>query len=353
MDNGFAFSSPVAIYFGEGCINKLQEILENYGFSAAVLVADPFFEKFALQLKEKFTFIKETYCKINENPDISLVFEVVDLVNKANADVVIAVGGGSTLDAAKAAGAFAKSRCKGETFFTQRPDILKNGVKVITIPTTAGTGAEVTSAVVLNRGKVKKALAHPSFFPFCCIVDPSLTYSLPPRTTVITGLDALAHAIEAYCNLNRNPISDLYAMQAVSLIRQSLENAFLNGKDKNARRDMSLAALLSGLAFAATRPSASHACSYPLSTDYNMTHGEACAFTLGAFAKINGFPDAEEIAKYVKKLQLAAGLKTSLKDLEGLNLEKLVNDCLAHPLMANNPVKMNEETLKTLLTNLQ
>jgi alcohol dehydrogenase len=236
---------------------------------------------------------------------------------------------------------------------------------VVTIPSTAGTGSEVTQVSVMSCGKEKKTINHPAFLPKAAIVDPLLTLTVPPRTTMNTGLDALAHALEGYWSRNHQPISDLMAVQAVRLVLEHLETAWRSGGDLEARTAMSLAALLGGLSFALPKTAACHACSYPLSEDYHLPHGEACAFTLDSFVRLNaderlealcravGLRGTEELAQRIAALKELGGLRRRLSELGEVDVEKLARDCAAHPLMNNNPVPMDEATLRAMFEALR
>ena len=198
------------------------------------------------------------------------------------------------------------------------------------------------------------------------IVDPLLTLTVPPRTTMNTGIDAMAHALEGYWSRNHNPISDLMAVESVRLVLENLETAYKDGKNVEARGKMSLGALIGGLAFALPKTAGSHACSYPLSEDYHLPHGEAVAFTLDSFVRINaderlnelcrrvGLRDASELAERIAALKALGGLRRTLGDLgENVDVDKLAHDSAVHPLMGNNPVPMDEAKLKAMFEALR
>ena len=158
---------------------------------------------------------------------------------------------------------------------------------------------------------------------------------------------------------------DLYAEEAIRLVLQNLERSFRDGQDLEARSNMAYAALLAGLAFGQPKTAGCHACSYPLSQDYHLPHGEACAFTLDSFVQINTSPRMEEmlqraglpggsaeLVSRIRALKAMAGLRTKLGDLGQVDVEKLAEDCAVHPLMRNNPVKMSPEALKTMFEAL-
>ena len=174
----------------------------------------------------------------------------------------------------------------------------------------------------------------------------------------------MAHALEGTWSRNHQPIPDLMAAESVRLILENLERAWRDGGDLEARSSLSYAALLGGLSFALPKTAACHACSYPLSEDYHLPHGEACAFTLDSFVRINadarleelcrraGLSGTEELAERIRALKALAGLRSRLSDLGEVDLDKLCRDCACHPLMANNPVPMDEASLRRLFEAL-
>ena len=222
----------------------------------------------------------------------------------------------------------------------------------------------MTQVSVVSHGSEKRTINNPAFMPKAAIVDPVLSSTVPPRTTMNTGLDAMAHALEGYWSKNHQPISDLMAIEAVRTILENLEKAYRDGSDMQARANMAYASLLGGLSFALPKTAGCHACSYPLSEDYHLPHGEACAFTLDSFVRINaderlellcrrvGLAGTEELAQKIAELKKLASLRSRLSDLGEVDLDKLAHDCAVHGLMANNPVKMDEAALRAMFEKL-
>ena len=360
----FVYAQPVKIYFGAGKLEALGLILEELGLRRCVAVCDPFLREKLEALREKLPGICAVYSNIQPNPQLAGAAAVAALIREREADGVIGVGGGSTLDTAKFAAAIAHDGGTAEEYFRGLRPFPAAHIPVVTVPSTAGTGSEVTQVSVMSFGKEKKTINHPAFMPAAAVVDPLLTRSVPPRTTMITGLDALAHALEGYWSRNHQPISDQMAKEAVRLVLEHLENAWRDGSDLQARTGMSLAALLGGLAFALPKTAGSHACSYPLSEDYGLPHGEACAFTLDSFVRLNaderletlcrqaGLSGAEELARRIAALKALGGLRTRLSELGAVDLDKLAHDCAVHPLMKNNPVPMDEAALRRMFEKL-
>ena len=360
----FIYSQPVKIYFGAGKFELLGQILKELGLRRCVAVCDPFLSPRLDALREKIPAIVGVYADVQPNPQLSGAAATAALIREREADGVVAVGGGSTLDTAKFAAAIAYNGGEALDYFRGNLVFPLEHIPVVTVPSTAGTGSEVTQVSVMSHGTEKKTINHPAFMPRAAVVDPLLTRSVPPRTTMNTGLDALAHALEGYWSRNHQPISDLMAVEAVRLVMENLEAAWRDGANPEARTNMALAALLGGLAFALPKTAGSHACSYPLSEDYGLPHGEACAFTLDSFVRINadarleelcrraGLRGAEELAERIAALKKLGGLRTRLAELGQVDLDKLAHDSAVHPLMKNNPVPMDEAALRRMFARL-
>ena len=361
----FIYTQPVKIFFGAGKLEALGLILKELGLRRCVAVCDPFLRPVISDMAERSSAICAVYSDIQPNPQLSGAAAVAALIREREADGVIGVGGGSTLDTAKFAAAIAYNGGEALDYFRGSLVFPLDHVPVVTVPTTAGTGSEVTQVSVMSHGSEKKTINHPAFMPKAAIVDPELSASVPPRTTMNTGLDALAHALEGYWSRNHQPISDLMAIETVRLVLANLERAWRDGGDREARANMAYAALLGGLSFALPKTAASHACSYPLSEDYHLPHGEACAFTLDSLVRINaderlealcravGLSGTEELAGRIAELKELGGLRTRLSQLENVDLDKLCRDCAAHPLMKNNPVPLDEAALREMFLKLQ
>ena len=361
----FLYSQPVKIWFGAGKLRALGEILGELGLHRCVAVCDPFLAEKVKALMEEHPSLCACFSGVEPNPQLVGAERVAELIRTYLADGVLGIGGGSTMDTAKFAAAIAFDGGTAEAYFRGERAFPLEHIPVLTVPTTAGTGSEVTQVSVMSHGKEKRTINHPAFMPRAALVDPELTFSVPPRTTMNTGLDALAHALEGYWSKNHQPISDLMAKQAVRLVLENLEAAWRDGSNVEARTNMSLAALLGGLSFALPKTAGSHACSYPLSEDYGLPHGEACAFTLDSFVRINaddrlqalcrdaGLSGTGELAERIADLKKLGGLRTRLPDLGEVDLDKLAHDSAIHPLMNNNPVPMDEAALRQMFEALR
>ena len=363
MIDSFFYEQPVKIHFGFGKLKELEGILEGIGTKSAVLVCDRFFAEKGSELMAACPVIKAVFSDIEPNPLLSGCEEVVHLEKEFDADTVVALGGGSSIDTAKFAAACRySSLTPAQQYAEQRfPEKI---AKIVAVPTTAGTGSEVTKVSVVSNGSEKKSIHNPAFLPTVALIDPELTMTVPPKATMITGLDAFTHAIEAIWSVNHQPMTDVLATEAIRLILANLERAY-SASDRGSREAMHYGSLLAGLAFSVTKTAASHACSFPLTADYHLPHGEACAFTLDSFIKINaderleklakdvGINGIDELAVWVKSMKKLAGLKTTLADLGEVDLDKLANDCVNHPLMRNNPVQLTVEEMKNVFLALR
>lgn len=367
----FTYSQTVILEFGSGKLNCLGSIAEKEGYERGVLICSGGVvdRGVADRVRKICPQIKEVYSGVTPNPLLSEVEEAAEIIRRVKADFIVAVGGGSVLDLAKFASLVGTGSRQAVDYFSKKSNFTGDGAPLIAVPTTAGTGSEVTNVAVINDGDsgIKAPFVYKNFFPKYAVVDPELTLSAPPYVTAVTGMDAIAHALEAYWCIKHQPICDMFATEALKLLFGNLERAFLNGNDLSAREALSEGSLLAGLAFAPTRTAGVHGASYPLSMDYHLTHGEACAFTLDAFIRLNseldeermtalskalGFSCPYEMSEEVKRLKTLFRLKTTLADIGVKDVEGLAAKCAAHPLTANNPGKLTADDLLELLKGI-
>ena len=364
MTPEFLYSQPVKIWFGPGKFSELSAVLDELGISRCVIACGRHFAPEAEAMRTREPRIAAVFGGVEQNPQLSGVRETARLAREVQADAVIGIGGGSSIDTAKFAAAIALGDGDALEYYRGEKPFPAERLTIIAVPTTAGTGSEVTQVSVVSNGTEKRTINNPVFMPRAAIVDPVLSSTVPPRTTMNTGLDAMAHALEGYWSKNHQPISDLMAVEAVRLILENLETAYRDGGNMEARTNMAFASLLGGLSFALPKTAGCHACSYPLSEDYHLPHGEACAFTLDSFVRINaderlellcrrvGLKDTEELAGRIAALKELAGLRRRLSDLENVDLDKLAQDCAVHGLMNNNPVRMDAAALRAMFEKL-
>lgn len=365
MVNSFFYEQPVKIHFGWDKLLELESVLDEIGAEKCVIVCSKSSLERAGKLMKESKRICGIFSDIRPNPLLSGAAETAELMKKHGADTVIAIGGGSAIDSAKYSAACAFSAHTAYEHYIDGIPLPEKGAKIVAVPTTAGTGSEVTKVSVISHENEKRSIHNPVFMPDVCIVDPALTMSVPQRTTMITGIDAFTHAIEAYWSKNHQPITDLYATESIRIILNNLEKSYEVG-DKQSRTNMAYASLLAGLAFAVPKTAASHACSFPLSAHYHLPHGEACAFTLDSFIRINaderleelarnvGFRNTDALADEINRLKRLSGLAMKLSDVsEDFDVELIARESAVHPLMANNPVSLTEDALKKMFEALR
>lgn len=274
-------------YTGWGAMRYLSDEIQLFGATKVLLVTDPVLHELGLTKKiteplEKINIHVEIYTKVVPEPPLAIGEELVTFVREHKIEAIIGLGGGSALDLAKLAGVISvhEGDVKDYLNLTATKKIIKKGLPTILIPTTAGTGSEVTNIAVLSLETSKDVVTHDYLLPTLAIVDPELTVSLPPKVTAATGVDALTHAIEAYVSKNASPVSDALALHAIRLISRSIVTAVFEGKNKQARTDMSYASYLAGLAFFNAGVAGVHALAYPLGGQFHIAHGDSNAVLL-------------------------------------------------------------------------
>lgn len=282
----FTVTQPTRIHFGVESIKDLAAQVRSLGGSRVFMVVDP--GVVAAGLLPRITVSLEAdslpftiYDQIDPEPGLKLADHGAKLAKKAKCDCVIGVGGGSAMDVAKAVSILLTNGGKAADYIGLGK-IAKPGVPKIMVPTTAGTGAEVTfTAVFINEKSSSKAgMNGDPLYPDAAILDPTLTTSIPPHVTAATGIDALTHALEAYLSTQAHPISDMYALEAIDLIVGNLGRAYANGDNLAARSAMLLGSLLAGKALATAGVGLVHAMAYPLGGMHQIPHGLANAVLL-------------------------------------------------------------------------
>jgi phosphonate metabolism-associated iron-containing alcohol dehydrogenase len=371
----FNFHLPVDIIFGGDSLERLPEIVAKYGACRGVLVCDSFFRTNGLcerVVKIADGAIAAVFSDIRPNPTVDNVDACVKVLRENDADFVVALGGGSTMDCAKAAAAICRTGDSIRDYHTggKKLDPSK-GLPLIAVPTTAGTGSEVTCVAVLSDEEkhVKAPLGNLMLLPKAAVIDYKLTMGIPPKVTASTGIDVLSHALEGFWSVKHQPICDATAVQAAKLVFNYLPIAYADGSNEEAREKMSLAALLAGIAFGHPTTTGSHACSFPLTNRYGVPHGEACAFTLDSFCRINaatdegrilsfakfcGFDSIEALADGISELKKKVGLRSTLKEI-GVSDDKIAElaQLSMHPNMLNNPVHMTVEMVQEMYERLK
>jgi len=270
-------------HIGWGAISQLTKELRQFDTKRILVVADPVLSQLGIldQITELLTaeYKFDIYTDIIPEPLLETGQRLVNFARKGKYSMIIGIGGGSALDLAKLAAVFlANEGDVGDYLNLTGSKTLKaKGVPKILIPTTSGTGAEVTNISVLALKHTKDVISHDFLIADVAIVDPQLTISVPSKITAATGADALTHAIEAYISVNANQYSDGLALQAITLISGSLKDAVQNGNNKQARTDMAFGSYLAGLAFFNAGVGAIHALAYPIGGQFHVPHGDSNA----------------------------------------------------------------------------
>lgn len=291
---GFEFSCPTKIVCGEHALDKLPSELADRGITHPLVMTDAGLVK--VGVAEKLTTILsnaqvafELYDQVPPDSSMDVVNEVAHLYTSKHCDGFVALGGGSVIDTTK--GAAASLACEGVDFATlQGSEILQHDLPpFIAIPTTAGTGSEVTLVAVVADTKKHAKLSFTSYklVPHVAILDPALTASLPPKLTATTGMDALTHAIEAYTSIQKNPVSDAFAVKAIELIGENLPVACRDGANVDARTSLALGSLLAGAAFSNAMVGIVHAIGHSLGGLCRIPHGQVMMILLPHCVKYN------------------------------------------------------------------
>ncbi|GAB0171595.1 iron-containing alcohol dehydrogenase [Lysinibacillus sp. CTST325] len=276
-----------ASYTGWGCLNQLLVEVEKLKVKNILIITDPFLKELGLTDSIEKPLLDNgysttIYTDIAPEPPLAIGEKLVDFTRKHQFDLVIGLGGGSALDLAKLAAVLATHDGKVAEYLnlTGTKNLENKGLPKILIPTTSGTGSEVTNISVLSLETTKDVVTHDYLLADISIVDPALTISLPPKVTAATGVDALTHAIEAYVSVNANEVTDALALQAIKLISGSIRTAVHDGQNKQARSDMSYGSYLAGLAFFNAGVAGVHALAYPLGGQFHIAHGDSNAVLL-------------------------------------------------------------------------
>lgn len=292
MALAFESAVPTLIFFGNGSLGKVPELVAKLGNS--VLIVSGASGRYALELVEKLSQlgIPSTIFSVCGEPTTTNIETAVSTVHQNKCDVIIGLGGGSAIDAAKATAALATN--PGD--ITDYLEVIGRGkalsadpLPLIAVPTTAGTGAEVTKNAVIKSESfnVKVSLRSEKMYPKYAVIDPLLTVDLSPEITAYTGIDALTHLLETYVSAKSNPFIDMICREGLQRIALSIEAAFEDGSNIGARENMAFAAMLGGIALANGKLGAVHGFAGPLGGMYSAPHGAVCACLLPAVMEIN------------------------------------------------------------------
>lgn len=367
------YYNPARLYWGEHCLNELKTEVQNLQAKHILLI------KWSEQALEN-TAGEEMYqslagCQVSElvfsksNPDIQDLYEVYTQHKNDQPDLIIAIGGGSVLDMAKSLAAILNKEYSSVEALREAIASKSTGTPEcpwIGVPTTAGTGSEVTCwATVWDSEKnAKLSLEHHGNYAYAAFVDPLFTVSMPLQLVVSSALDAVAHATESYWSKAQNMVSDIYALKAISMIMENLKS-LIETRDKKYYLAMAEASMLAGRAFSNTRTTACHSISYPLTLGYRIPHGVAVSMLLPSLLCVNwktipetepllkayGVNSPEEAGEKIHKLLALAGISYHLSDwkVEKEQLGTIAGHCFTKGRMENNPVDLSKEDVMKIL----
>jgi alcohol dehydrogenase len=312
----FSFATTAQILCESGAAVRLAELCRERGASRVLIVTDPGITRFGLLDAVLPGFASaglkvEVFDQVIADPPETIVLNAVERAHSLEAQLVIGFGGGSSMDVAKLVALLAHPSC-AQTL----KDIYGVGnakgqrLPLIQVPTTAGTGSEVTQIAIITTGETSKmGVVSPLLLPDLALLDADLTLGLPPAVTAATGIDAMVHAIEAYTSkIKKNPLSDLLAREALCLLAANLHEAVHNGQNREARQAMLLGALLAGQAFANAPVAAVHALAYPLGGHFHIPHGLSNALVLPHVLRFNA-PQAMALYAELAPLLLSERFK--------------------------------------------
>lgn len=284
------YKNTTQITYGINALKEVKSIIDQQGFQNTLIVTDPGISQTGL-IDELTQYVKhinyDVFKECQPNPTVANCYDALEKLKAIDGEVVIAIGGGSSIDVAKAVALLATNDGKIEEY--EGIDTFENDLlPLIAIPTTAGTASEVTNFTVITdeEREYKFTIGGVRIAPEWAVVDPVVTLSLPPHITASTGLDALVHAIESYTSKMANPITKTLAREAICKISSNLRQAVYNGEMKY-RDEMLMGSLLAGLAFNNTRLGNCHALSHPVSAIYGVPHGVANAILIPHVMQFN------------------------------------------------------------------
>lgn len=308
---------PAHTIIGKGCIQEIPRHIDVIAGKKALVVSDEGLEKIGtvrkvLEVLERAGKPYALYTGVKPNPTVSIVNEAKNIYDREGCDYLIGIGGGSPLDVSKAVSILASNGGKVEDY-NGLDKSQKAGAPLIAINTTAGTGSEVTRAYVVTDEvrKSKMLMVDANCLSYLAINDPDLMVGMPPALTAATGMDALTHAIEAYVAKSHFPFTDGIALEAVALIAKSLEKAYEDGRNIEARTDMCWAEYMAGLAFSNAGLGMVHAMAHQLGGFYNTPHGVANAILLTHVMRYNTSACKERYADIAKALGIQTAKMTS------------------------------------------
>ncbi|MBY5494603.1 iron-containing alcohol dehydrogenase [Rhizobium leguminosarum bv. viciae] len=377
----FTFQASPNILFEAGASSKIGELLKGYKAAHVLLVtgkkvrAAGLTRKAEAAIAEAGIALTVSEDKVAE-PTSHVIEAAAEICRECGVDAVLSIGGGSAMDTAKLVAYLAKNPGKLDDIYGI-DRATGDRLPLLLVPTTAGTGSEVTPiSIVKTPNNEKKAVISPRLIPDGAILDPELTLGLPPDLTAQTGIDAVVHAIEAYTGkIKKNPISDQFALKALALLTANLRKVYTDGSDLEARSEMLLGSMLAGMAFANSPVAAVHALAYPIGAIFNVGHGLSNALVLPYVLEFNrpaaealyaelseviqpGYrrqSDPADAAAFIAEIEAICrdcGVSGSLSAVgigEG-DLSKLAEDAMKQKdrLLVNNPRELDYDQVRAI-----
>jgi len=378
----FEFSTTAKILFGAGKLSSIGALIGEYGTKALIVSGTP--QEISDRLLNHLDLlgVNCTLMKIDNEPTLDAVRELVDHARRISYDLIIGIGGGSALDMSKATAAMLTNPGDITDYLEvvgiNKP-LINPSLPLIAIPTTAGTGSEVTKNAVIGSPAhhVKVSLRSHYLFPRIALVDPELTITVPPFITAMTGLDALTQLIEPFTCINPNPLTDALCVKGIQSVAHSLNRVYDDGSNITARVDMSLASLFSGLALANAKLGAVHGLAGAIGGEIPAHHGAICSSLLpnvmeaNISALINRSPNHPVIERYAKVGKLLSGepdataeaaiqwvrnfcLHANIQSLSSFGLTEshfpqIIGKALQASSMKGNPITLTEDELRNIL----
>jgi len=383
MDTIFSMMIPSKIIVGNHSIKSIGEEATSLGTNKVLIITDigivksGMLDKIKKELENKNLEVG-VFDGVEPEPHTKIVYDCIKEMEGKNYDLLVGVGGGSVIDVTKAVSVLITNGGQLNDYYGFNK-VKKPGLKKIQIPTTAGTGSEVTHvSVLIDKNEEKVVIYSPYLFADIAIVDPFLTISMPPKITAYTGMDALCHAIESYTSIDANIFTDTLSLKSILLIGRSLRKAVLRGdKDIDSRYDMSVASLFAGISFSIAGCNAVHALALALGGKYHIPHGLSNALMLspviefnlpGNYEKFKNIAqalgeDVEDVSVIegaeravwaIKKLSRDIGIPQKLRDInikkeDIIELSKIA--IKAERLLVHNPRKVNLEDIIEIYQN--
>lgn len=370
----YSFYCPTKMEFGPGKVDKLPESIASLKGTRVMLVTDQgvagagLLDRVKQTIEGKYEF--DVFDQVPSDPDTGSIGKLAEQTRAFGADCIVAIGGGSPIDASKGASCLlANAGTLRE--YGGMDKVPNKGLPLVAIPTTAGTGSEFTIFAVLSdlEDEIKFTISSHKIAPDVAICDPEMTRNLPPRVTANTGMDAMTHAVEEYTSRKASPVTDMLCLEAIANLYRYLPIAVNNGSDMEARTKVMLAASLAGMAMNEAYMGLSHAIASPLGAQYHIAHGMANTIMLpyvmeynymaapykyAKMAEVMGIPcgdglyeDAHKAVEAVKQLAARCHAPTKLHEVGATEdkLRQVAKDSLLSLQLKTNPRSANEEQI--------